>query len=90
MTIQPTPGADDSSLDDGQQNPEDQNHVDAEDLEPTDPDTDGDASHNGDDAQPDDTEKASDGGGQVSEAGGASLNAETTLGGADALPDAHG
>ncbi len=30
------------------------------------------------------------GGGQVSEAGGASLNAETSLGGADAVPDAHG
>lgn len=28
--------------------------------------------------------------GQVSEAGGASLNAETSAGGADAVPDAHG
>lgn len=28
--------------------------------------------------------------GQVSEAGGSSLNAETTEGGADAVPDAHG
>ncbi|MGB3828092.1 MAG: hypothetical protein WA962_04885 [Ornithinimicrobium sp.] len=28
--------------------------------------------------------------GQVSEAGGASLNAETSAGGADAVPDSHG
>ncbi|MGB3256909.1 MAG: hypothetical protein WBG89_12335 [Ornithinimicrobium sp.] len=72
MTIQPSPGADDSSLDDAQPDTADENEVGANDLEPT------------------DTEEASSGGGQVSEAGGASLNAETTLGGADALPDAHG
>jgi len=29
-------------------------------------------------------------GGQVSEAGGASLNEETSEGGADAVPDSHG
>lgn len=44
-------------------------------------DNDHDGDQAGDEAQ---------GGGQVSEAGGASLNAETSLGGADAVPDAHG
>ncbi len=78
MTIQPSPGADDSSLDDAQQNASNENDVDANNLEPADTDTDAD------------TEEATSGGGQVSEAGGASLNAETTLGGADAVPDAHG
>ncbi|MGC1208714.1 MAG: hypothetical protein WA880_12235 [Ornithinimicrobium sp.] len=50
-----------------------------------------------DGAQAHDDDRADDladdgrqGGGQVSEAGGASLNAETSLGGADAVPDAHG
>ncbi len=38
----------------------------------------------------DHAKEAPSSGGQVSEAGGASLNAETTLGGADAVPDTHG
>ncbi len=42
------------------------------------------------DQTPDDPKDASVAGGQVSEAGGASLNAETSAGGADAVPDTHG
>ena len=47
-----------------------------------------DSEEHDDDDHDDDDHDA--GGGQVSEAGGASLNAETSAGGADALPDAHG
>lgn len=74
MTIQPSSGTDDSSLDDSQRDTEDQNVTDAT------------PGHQGANESAD----QGSGGGQISEAGGASLNAETSAGGADAVPDAHG
>ncbi len=74
MTIQPSPGTDDSSLDDAARHSEDQNSAGA----------------NHEDASPDEDGGEPSGGGQISEAGGASLNAETSAGGADAVPDTHG
>lgn len=86
MTIQHPDGSDGSSLDSAQN--EAQHTHDGEQSH------DGGPSHDGNGAQAEREEKPapdpSGSGGQVSEAGGASLNAETSAGGADAVPDAHG
>ncbi|MGC1206541.1 MAG: hypothetical protein WA880_01150 [Ornithinimicrobium sp.] len=56
----------------------------------TQPDPDADAGPDDDARAPEEERDSTPSGGQVSEAGGASLNAETSQGGADAVPDSHG
>lgn len=75
MTIQPPPGTDSSRLDDPQLDTTDQNDTGTDER-------DVDASKG--------EEDSAGSGGQISEAGGASMNPETSGGGADAVPDSHG